>query len=400
MQQSYDTARDTPRQAEHEDLPPATEYAPEPNILERRFATHLAAQSDAENLPDHPSQDRIDRMHAITRWTIAISALAGIISGGLIGGAEVWMRHGYFDGMEDMGWRETWPYWLAFYAFAGVVSAIEIAALYVFALRGVAKVTHLSGLAMLREKGRGLLAYSLARAALEFPNPQVHVYGIDPYAHVANWKLTALNIAYRMKVGVSSFILRVFLRRVAARMAIRGFVPLMAGPLYAVWNAYIIWKIMTEGRVRTMGPFAVDKVISEHFDTDDTPPDFEQDVILQGAGEMMTCGRDAHPNQIYLIARLRKRLGRMEDIALNWPAHRDRLAEMEDAAQTRVLDVLTVSCLIGTRIHSEQKEMLRNACKACGLVLDEDRLKELRRDFKHGEAVTLDRLKELHRSES
>ncbi|WP_209427868.1 hypothetical protein [Pararhodobacter sp. SW119] len=357
-------------------------------MLERRFAAYLAQRSAENGAGDHPSPERVKKISRVARWIIGLSALAGIISGGLIGGAEIWMRHGLFDGMDDLGWREVWPYWAAFYAFAGVVSAVEIGLLYALALSGIARIAQHSGLPLSEGDGRGFFAHSLARAGLEFPNPQVHIYGIDPYAHVANWKLTALNIAYKLKVGVSSFILRVFLRRVAARMAVRGMVPLIAGPLYAVWNAYIVWRIMTEARLRTLGPFAVDNLIAAHFEDAGDLDDTETDVILHAAGEMLTRGRDAHPNQIYLMVRLRNALGRRKDIALDWAAMRRNLPRLDAASQTRVLDLLTVSCMIGARIHRDQIELLRSACQDCGAALREDRVQQLHKALKRGDQVT------------
>lgn len=379
-------------------MPAAEIYSPEPNTLERKVAAYLTPRGAAAGAVGHPSHERMERISRVTRWVIGLSALAGIVSGGLIGGAEVWMRQGLFDGMEDVGWRAALPYWAAFYAFAGVVSAVEIVLLYALALTGIARVTQHAGLPLSRGGGRGLLAHSLARAALEFPNPQVEIYGIDPYAHVANWRLMALNIAYKLKVGVSSFILRVFLRRVAARMAIRGMVPLFAGPLYAVWNAYITWRIMTEARMRTFGPFAVDNLMAAQFRDAGDPGEAEKDVLMHAAGEMMSRGRDAHPNHIYLMTRLREALDHGADIALDWTAMRRHLRALDAASQARLLDLLTVSCVIGGRIHREQTELLRSACAECGTVLLEDRVKELRKALKRGLKVTGEELSATRRS--
>ncbi len=367
-------------------------YSPEPNLLERKFADYLARHCAEQGTADHPSSVRIASIRRTSRWIIALAALAGVISGGLIGGSEIWMRQNILSGIDATDWRETWPYWSVFYLLVGVVSAVEIALLYAIALRGIARVAHHSGLSVSHDEGRALFAHSLARTALEFPSPQIRIYGIDPYAHVANWKLTALNVAYKLKVGVSSFVLRVFLRRVAARMAIRSMVPLFAGPLYAIWNAYIIGRIMSEAQVRTLGPFAVDMLIRSSFSNSYDLHEKEQDVVLQAAGEMLTRGQDAHPNQIYLLNKLRAALGHRKDIALDWPAMRRHLRNLNSAGQARVLDVLTVSCVIGTGIRSEQMELLRDACADCDTALNDARLKALRKAFKRGEALSLAKL--------
>jgi hypothetical protein len=343
-------------------------YSPDPNFLEVKVADRLAQYGAEGYGADYASRGRMEKIGRITKWVIALAALAGIVSGGLIGGAEVYVRQVLLDG-EDVDWRESLPYWTVFFVFAGAVSAVEVALLYVLALFGIARVTEHSGLPLSRENERGLFTHSLARAALEFPNPQVSIYGLDPYARVSNWKLTALNFAYKLKVGVTSFILRVFLRRVAARMAIRGMVPLFAGPLYAAWNAYIVWRIMSEARLRTMGPFAVDTLIEARFEDSDDLDDTEKDVLLHAAGEMLTRGRDAHPNQVYLISRLRQTLGHEGDIKLDWGTMHSHLPKLDSDGQTRVLDLLTLSSVIGASIHREQLALLHSACEACGTDL-------------------------------
>ncbi|MCC5960112.1 MAG: hypothetical protein JJU08_12315 [Rhodobacteraceae bacterium] len=369
-------------------VPAADIYSPQPNILERRFAAYLAQRGAycATNAP--PSRACVQSINRVSTWVISLSALAGIISGGLIGGAEIWMRQSILDGMDDAGWQATLPYWSVFYIFVGVISAIEIALLYALALGGIARVTQHSGLALAGGREDRLFAHSLARTALEFPSPQILIYGIDPYAYVSSWKLMARNIAYKLKVGVSSFILRVFLRRVAARMAIRGMVPLFAGPLYAAWNAYIIWRIMTEARVRTLGPFAADNLIAAHFRNTDDLGDTEKDVSLHAAGEMLIRGRDAHPNHIYLITRLRSALDHHTDLTPDWSGMRGHLARLDTAGRTRILDLLTVSCVIGARIHRDQMALLRDACRDCGATLDEDRVYALRKALKRGQPIT------------
>ncbi|MFN3847043.1 MAG: LBF_2804 family protein [Paracoccaceae bacterium] len=370
----------------------AETFSPEPNLLECKFADCLAQHSTNNDAAGHPSRESVNKINRVTRWIIGQSALAGIISGGLIGGAEIWMRQAILVGMEGAGWRETLPYWAAFYAFAGVISAVEIALLYALALRGVARISQWSGLSLSEHDGRGLFAHALARTALEFPNPQVEIYGIDPYARVANWKLTALNIAYKMKVGVSSFLVRVFLRRVASRVAIRGVVPLLAGPLYAAWNAYITWRILTEAQVRTLGPLAVNNLIAAHFQNAKDLDDTAKDVMLHALAEMVTRGRDAHPNQIYLMARVRTALERTEEIALDWPTMRRHLPALRSADQIRVLDVMTLSCIIGSHSHREQMVLLRSACQDCNVVLHEDRVNELRRSLRRGDKITVNDL--------
>lgn len=373
---------------------------PAPSLLERRFASYLVRNcaQDGDASDSESDEGRKQSLAQITHRAIGLAALAGVISGGVIGGSEVWLRLGPLDGMDDAGWRETWPYWLAFYVFVGVVSVIEIALLYVMTLIGAARITKASGLALAQDGQGQVIVQGLARAVLEFPNPRMTLFGIDPHARVSNWKLTAINIAYKLKVGVSSFLLRVFLRRVATRIAVRGFVPLLAGPLYAFWNGYIIWRIMRETRLRTLGPFAVDHVIAAHFADDDAPvTDGVAQVCLQAAAEMLLAGRDSHSNQIYLMVRLATALEHEGEIAPDWGRVEAELPGLDQADRLRVLDVMTVSCLVGGRLHKDQITLLHQACETCGYALREGRVKALRRDIRRGHKLRLADLEQTRR---
>jgi hypothetical protein len=375
---------------------PGDLYSPDPNILERRAASYLARLSrPAAAGPAAPGPIDEGEMRTAARLAIMLAAVAGIVSGGIIGGVEIWIDPGRPDGLDDADWREQLPSWIGYFAIAGVVSAIEIAFLYAVALRGIARVTVGSGLDVGNEGYPGMFARSLARGAFEFPNPRITIFGIDPYAYVGAWSLAVQNIAYKLKVGVSSFILRVFLRRVAARMAIRGFVPLVAGPLYAAWNAFVMWRIMNEARVRALGPRAIHAVLGGLFQDDAVPATRTTDAVLQGTAEMIMRGRDAHANHVLLISRLREELRVTAEVEANWDGQAETLPSLDRKDQERLLDVLTLAAIVGSRVRRHQKHLLRDVCAACGVGFRPRALSDLRKRLVTGGRITRVELAEV-----
>ncbi len=375
------------------DPEPSERYSPEPNVLERKAAEYLSRLNEGhEDEWRERTESEVAEMERIIRWSVAYAAIAGIISGGIIGGVEVWIRLGIFDGqMDQVGWREQLPYWVGFFAVAGVISAIEIAALYATAIRGVGKLSNTSGIGLRTAGHSELLSRGLARAALEFPNPRVHVYGIDPYAYMSNWWIMARSVAYKMKVGVTSFLLRVFLRRVLARMAIRGIVPLVAGPLYALWNAIIVWRIMHEARLRALSPFAVEQLVGQISSETKRPGPRAVEVMMHGVGEMFMRGHDAHPNQVLLMSRLQEELGFESDtVEVDWEARLEDLRALGPHEQEAVLKVLTLSSILGSKTYKQQKELLHEAHEASGFKFDTDELERLRKQLKKGRGVSPD----------
>ncbi|MDR5906161.1 hypothetical protein QC821_12830 [Halomonas qiaohouensis] len=155
----------------------------EPSVLERWAGDYLAQRNSHHQIPPRPrsSAERRDLVRACRR-TVLYAALAGILSGALIGGMEWYMREVIAGGMQDMTLKEQLPYWAGFFAVAGVVSAIEILFLYWNALRGVLKISDIAQVPLRHGSHALLIKRGLARVALEFPSPRDHVYGIDPYA--------------------------------------------------------------------------------------------------------------------------------------------------------------------------------------------------------------------------
>jgi len=92
-------------------------YSPEPNVLEEKAARFLAERCSGHGGRDE--RERVKRIGSVTRWVVGLAALAGILSGGLIGGSEVYVRQELLGG-EDVDWTESWwPYWTLFFVFAG-----------------------------------------------------------------------------------------------------------------------------------------------------------------------------------------------------------------------------------------------------------------------------------------
>jgi len=364
----------------------ASQYSPGASFLERWLADYFTRRRRGNG---DPAAIRIERLRAITRRCVAIAALAGVVSGALVGGGEMYIRETIL-GDEEVPLHLSWRVWAGFYAFVGVLSALEIAFLHTLAISGVRSIVDSAG-APLAPHGHSLmLAHGIARGALESPNPRDPVFGIDPYALVPKWRLLLLNLAYKLKVSASGVFLRMFMRRLTARLAIRSFVPLLAGPLYAGWNAFILWRIMRETRIRALGPGAIDSILdampATRLGTDAAA------IALDGVAEMLVCAMDAHPNHVHLLHRLRETTGYEDPLDPDWSARLSCLARLDADARKHTLNLLTLAGIVGSRLTSRQETLLGEAFGACGLKLDRKALRRLRARFIAGHAPDPDAL--------
>ncbi len=369
----------------------ADAYAPEPNVIEQQAKRYLERTSRAatDPAPDRPLAPAIRR---VQRRAVGWAVVAGLVSGGLIGGAELvasdFASSGEAGGGTIEGWLADWHIWVAFLAFAGVVSAIEILFLYWTALRATADFTTLAGTRLSGHPHGELVGRGLARGGLEFPNPQTLIFGIDAYARVPKWQVWARNVLYKLKVGVSSFLLRLFLRRVLGRMLVRGIIPLAAGPLYAVWNAIITWRIGREARLRVFGPRVVEDLVASFGQEPELREPAFRDRLFDGVGELVMRGHDAHPNFVLLLSSLREDLGHAADeIAVDWDETRQSLGSLTERQQRAAMATWTLTALLGSRIYAGQRALLDEAARAFGSSFDAAALRQLRGDLLDGRRI-------------
>ncbi|NIC37158.1 hypothetical protein HBJ58_10760 [Halomonas desiderata] len=364
---------------------PDQEYAPQPSIFER-WAGRFLQQYNRRRATPRQARRRHE-LRGIERafyGCVAWAVLAGIVSGGIIGGMEWYMRQGMLDGMEGMSLTEQLPYWTGFFVVAGVVSAVEIAFLYWNALRGVAITSRLAGAPLHDSPLAELTLLGLSRAALEFPSPRHRIYGIDPYAYLSRWQLIAMSVMYRLKVGVTSFLLRIFLRRVLGRVALRGLLPLITGPLYAAWNAIITWRIMIKAREQALGPFAIEAMIGR---LEQEPlSERAQRVALHTVGALIMANQDAHPNHVYLLSRLLDTFQhRQHAIDVDWPGQRFALSRLERSERFRVLELSIAATVLAGRCKGKRKRFLEELFEACNMAYPHEKVRTWRRQFMNGQ---------------
>jgi len=361
---------------------------PAPNALEQRATLYLRHKSNGLEHKDSVRGFDQDRLARVRRNAVIRAVVSGLLSGAIIGGSEAWLRLAYQGGIESLPFWDQVPYWAAFYAFVGLVTIVEMAFLYWNALDATARINALLGAPLDEQERSELLSVGLARAALESPNPHHVVHGVDPYALMPRWRLIARNLLYKLKVGASSFILRIVMRRLFARAALRGFIPLLAIPLYAVWNAWITWQIIDEVRLRALGPGAIDTVV-DILKTNEGGLSVQAiDILLHGVAETVMRGYDAHPNYILLVERLVDEVDPdRKKIETDWANDRDRLDKLGDREKTIVLDVLTLATVLAGRPRRAQRDFQKDAHEQAGHRFEPKALKKLAKAFTAGSGV-------------
>ncbi|SDO02610.1 LBF_2804 family protein [Vreelandella arcis] len=364
---------------------PDKEYAPAPGRAQRWANRYIQGY-----LRRHPALDAPDPQavkHA-RRWIIAWAAVAGMISGTLIGGAEWWMRAFAVDDWEAMSLREQLPYWAGYLAVAGVVTVLEIGFLYWNALRGVANVSRLAGLRYSQteplEPDIQLTVHGVSRVALEYPSPGSLIYGIDPHAYLHGGKLIFRALLYRLKISLSSFILRLLLRRLLGRLTLRGLLPVLTGPLYAVWNAWIAARITQHAYLQARGPALVAHLMGTLADSDE----HIRLLVAQGAGELIMRNQYPHPNLVLLLARLLDSLAdKPQTLEVDWPTTLQNYAQLTGPSRDTLLSALTQAALLSGTYRGSRKQFLKEVFATCQTPLRHDDMKAQQQRLLSGQAL-------------
>ncbi|MFG6667967.1 hypothetical protein ACGK9R_12775 [Halomonas sp. HNIBRBA4712] len=349
---------------------PDTEFAPSPDRIQRFASRHIArrlARKPALAKPD-PAALKKSR-----RFVILWAALAGIVSGTLIGGSEWWMRQVLVDDWQALSFQEQLPFWAGYMAFAGVVTLLEIGFLYWNSLRGVARMAYFSGLDYTQKATQppavALTVQGAARVALEYPSPGSLIYGVDPHAYLHGWQLTLRAMLYRLKVSLSSFLLRMVMRRLLGRLTLRGFLPMLMAPLYAVWNAWIAARVTQEACLLAAGPARVEAIMARV----EQAPKRTRRLLAQGVGETIMRNQHPHPNLVLLLSKLLATLpGQSDTLEVDWPEALREIAALEADERGDLLKYLTQAVLLSGDYRGARRTLLQEAFARCQTPLSRD----------------------------
>ncbi|MCU0700985.1 MAG: hypothetical protein MUC96_31140 [Myxococcaceae bacterium] len=381
-------------------------------LLERVAVQYFARRSERQpKAPIAPATndavhvlnaDERRAMRSVQRGAIVRSAVAGALSGLVAAVAEVWAQPLAPEGTPLFS-KGSLEFWLVVGVATGVASVLEILYLSWDILRSTHELSRAAGLELFgpnREASDDALVDALARAALELPNPLEHPSGINARRESSKLRLLAASLAYKAKVGVTSFVLKLLLRRVLARVLVRGtlqtLLPFVGVPVTAAWNALVTWWVLREARIRAMGPSAVKQLVDVIFSDAPALSEAGRVSAARAVAASIVRTQDLHPNLTALldeVMRHVKHTGRAEldDVGEFLKGLRALTAEERRLS----LQVLAIACVVDGRFSARERTLWNDAMEAVGKPLDTLELEQLRVAFVRGDGLADDVLRAL-----
>ncbi len=369
-------------------------------LLERVGVRYFERRSRAATAAK-PSAEPVDAVHylnpteragllRVERGAITRAAIAGALSAGASAAAEIVANPSLPEG-ADVFSRAATAYWVILGGATLAAAVLEILYLYWDTLRSMHELARVAGLDLFSgAEEDSMLVDGLARAALELPNPVEGPLGIDARREASKWRLVAASVAYKAKVGVTNFLVKMLVRRMLGRVFVRSvvstFVPFVAVPITAGWNAVVSWLILREGRLRAMGPSAAHALVEQLFAQAAGLTDAGRLAAVRAVAAAIVRTQDLHPNLLALLKEVTERAGdtggaQLDDVT----GFLSSLGGLAPNEQTLALRVLAVACIIDGRFTRREKRLWRDALEASGLPVDFGAVEALRVAFSRGD---------------
>lgn len=292
----------------------------------------------------------------------------------------------------DLHFAES-PAWVHYGWVIGVTifaTAIEFYYLFYISLKAVHEVSELIHMEdIMHESLRdGVFGVKniLARTALEIPDPELELLGIDPFKRISKKNLFVLGLLYKGKIIVTNLLLKFGLRFTVGNRLLGIPILYAALPVEMFWNSVVIRKVIHEARLRLFGYALANKIAETVSGSGNLAllSPVAKKGCLRAIGNAVVMTQNYHPNMVILLLRFQELLGiTEEDRYDDWQLFLDTLRDVSEHERNFLLDLLTVAAAFDGKLSPIEKEHLREAYQQdAGLYLK--RLTDLTGHLKHG----------------
>ena len=311
-----------------------------------RYYQYMAKKSGLEKI-DNLAIDDLPPDDIVGALTSNITLFAAIIAfsiGALTTMVSLWFDWHYHEQLSPL------LYYTGYALIILVMLVVEMAVLFWLGL----KTTH--GLACLtgdhRSQQSPLLPEMdtvpniLARAALEVPDPVINYLGIDPLKHVPKSKLLFVGLLYKAKVVLSNSLVNFILMAIFGKGTSRLGFAWVAIPITGLWDAFVIYKVTREARLRLFG-----NRLAQHMASEIVQPEIMNNLspkakegAIRAVATMTVLSQNYHPNMLVLLVKMCQTF-EIENHAEydNWEDFLALLQTVTEKERYFILDLLAVS---------------------------------------------------------
>lgn len=340
-----------------------------PGFLEQlgvKYYRYLAEKSGTINIQNISIDDLPPdiNLQTLARNITDFAIVIAFSIGALTTFVTIWLEWTYQSTMEAMS------YYFLYGTVLIIMLLIEMAVLFWLGIKTVYSLACLTGHNHATEgsclPGDDAVPNILARAALEVPDPVIHYLGIDPLKHLSKSKLFLVAFLYKTKVILSGMLIKFLLIRLFGKGEIRNAFSWVAIPITGIWDAFTLYKVAREARLRLFGnklaAYISNDVLTEAF-IDRLSPKAREGSI-RAIATMMVLAQNYHPNMLILLIRLCDTFEINDDSEYdNWEDFLQLLTEVSTEERYFLLDLLSISAAFDGHLSRLERYHLPEAFK-------------------------------------
>ena len=333
-----------------------------PSILEKFGVYYLKSFKRIDlghHVFDFTDAQLTKKVNHITRKGILLSSIVGIVCVF----PTIWVDV-YLSGK---------PFFVHYGWLAGVTAisiAVELYLLFLIALKAVYEVSevinmHASESDLLKD-GVFSVQHILARTALELPDPELKILGIDPFKRISKKNLLILGLLYKAKIFLTNLITKNILLVTVGKTVMGVSVLYFALVVECFWNGVVIKRVVHEARLRLFGFALANQIAKEvlHEKMLGQLSPLARTGCLRAIGNAVVMTRNYHPNMIILLIRFQQLLNlQKEDKYDDWNLFLETLESVSAEERNFLLDLFTVSAAFDGKLSDLENENLTTVYK-------------------------------------
>lgn len=328
---------------------------------------HFLAQKAGTSELHNVSIDDLQSDATLQALAAKITTFAAVIAfaiGALTTAVTIWIEWTYQASMSPAA------YYLLYGTVLALMLAIEMTVLFWLGLKTVYSLACLTGHNQAGKDyclpGDDAVPNILARAALEVPDPVIRYLGIDPLKHLSKSKLFMVTVLYKAKVILSTMGVKFLLVRFFGKGDIRMVFSWVAIPITGLWDAFTVYKVAREARLRLFGNKLAEH-IALNIITDEVMARLSpkaREGSVRAVAVMMVLTQRYHPNMLVLLHRLCSAFEIDERKEYdNWEEFLSILDEVDAHERYFLLDLLCVAAAFDGHISRLERHHLPEAFK-------------------------------------
>jgi hypothetical protein len=332
-----------------------------PGALEKFGLYYLNRFSinNAHHKPFEISDDELSRkVKRISNKGILLSAITGIIL------------------VFPIVWLDVYYAKAPFLIHYGIVIAatiistiIEFYILFLISLKAVHEVADLINMhASEKEYLDGMFGVKniLARTALELPDPELQILGIDPFKRISKKNLLILGLLYKAKIILSNVVIKLILLFTVGSTIMGIPIGYEALLVEAFWNGLVLKRVVEEARLRLFG-FALAEEITANVIKEGLIFQLSHEArigCMRSIGNAVVMTQNYHPNMIILLIHFQDLLKIKGQYQFdNWEQFLHTLNNVTEKERSFLLDLFTVAAAFDGKLSDLEKENLQAAFK-------------------------------------